>query len=122
MGHARSGNSNIAWAGNMNDVGAKLPDSLKHLPVVPEEKQIELQVFVEVERKKAAIQFQNLQRAIPRLEISFPNVDRQEGQTPPARRVHNVPAGSGHSVHAMKGIGEERDTRPVVHGVPLPVA
>jgi hypothetical protein len=48
MSYARSGNSDIAWPRDMNDVGSEFADSLEHLRVMPNEKQIELQVFIEI--------------------------------------------------------------------------
>jgi hypothetical protein len=65
MSYARSGNSDVAWARDMNDVGSKFADSLEHLRVMPNEKQIELQVFIEVECQRSSIQLKNFHRAIP---------------------------------------------------------
>jgi hypothetical protein len=49
----------------MNDVGSEFPDSLEHLRVMPHEKQIELQVFIEIECQRSSIQLKNFHRAIP---------------------------------------------------------
>jgi hypothetical protein len=122
MRYARSGNSHIAWASDMNYIGSKFPHSLEHLGVMPDEKQIELQVFIEVECQRSSIQFKNFQRAIPRTSVFFSGMDRQEGQTLPPRRIDNISARRGDSVHAVKGVGEERHSRPIIHGVPVPVA
>src|SRR5882762_110162 len=65
MSYARSGNSDIAWARDMNDVGSKFPDGFEHMRVMPNEKQIELQVFIEIECQRPSIQLKNVHRAIP---------------------------------------------------------
>jgi hypothetical protein len=61
IGYACPGNSDVAGPRDMNHIGSKFPDSLEHTLVMPDEKQIELQIFIKIERNRSSIKFENFQ-------------------------------------------------------------
>jgi hypothetical protein len=106
-GQAPAQQSHVARAGDVDHFGAKRTHLLFDAPVMAHQERVALEVGVKKERKRAALELQNGDRAIVDNAGGVAAVNAQERYLTPAGEGLKLAAGMRDAIHLVKGIGQK---------------